>query len=375
MKSRFPKNRLLSITLLIAMVVALAYAMGATNRSFNNSARAESTEASIVATVEGRQITSKIYRMYLKNGIEALSLSDKNEEGRRKIEQLKEAIISDLVDRALIEAEARRRGLAIPDETLAAAFNRRVAEMGGDVGYRAYLKETAITDEDFRQIVSQELYGELLRKDFEKGVVITEAESKAFYEKEKTNEKYQSLFLEPEQVRASHILVAARRSLIANELREKGITDKAQLDRAIEEEIRKRRERASALLSKARAGADFAALARENSDDQGTKDRGGDLGLFARNTHTAKFDEAVFSLKSGTLGGIVETDYGFHIIKVAEHNQQRTRTFAEVRSQIEQRIATKKLAEQLNTWLAERRRSADVKIAPGYSAGQFQAKQ
>ncbi|HXG92349.1 MAG TPA: peptidylprolyl isomerase [Blastocatellia bacterium] len=368
MKSAHPRIRFLAITLFITSVALRASAAD------NKSSIQRQVEPAIVATVEGQPIQAKIYRMYVKNGIEALGLSDKTDEGRKKIEQLKQDILSEMIDRALIEAEARRRNLTISDEQFIVEYNRRISEMGGEQLYQDYLKDSGITDDDFRRIVRQEIYGELLRKEFEKTIRVSEAEARAFYNKERANPKYDTVFVEPERVRASHILISARRTLIANELRARGITDKTELDRAIVAEVAKRRERAVQLLAKVKAGADFAVLARENSDDAGTRERGGDLGLFTRSTHTARFDDVAFAIKPGQVSDIVETDYGFHIIKVTEHRARRARAFGEVRSAIEQHLSARKLAQQLTNWLEARRRAADVQIAPAYRAAQIQTR-
>jgi parvulin-like peptidyl-prolyl isomerase len=311
--------------------------------------------------------------MYLKNGIDALALSDKTDEGRKKIELLKEGIIAELIDRALIEAEARRRGLSISEERFEKAYKSRVAQMGGEELYGNYLAQSGLTDEEFRQIVRGEIYGEMLQQELGKEISVTQAEQQEFYNKEKSNPKLQTLFQEPERVRASHILINARRSQIASEARSNAGLDKAATEARIADEMNKRRARAAALLSKIKAGADFALLARDNSDDPSSRASGGDLGLFTRNTHTAKFDEVAFALKPGQTSGIVETEYGFHIIKVAEHRRERLRDFDEVSAAIEQQLRARKLAEHLTRWLEGRRNEAAIDVTPGYRVGKFQS--
>jgi parvulin-like peptidyl-prolyl isomerase len=377
MKSTLLKNRPVAITTLILIIVSLGFGLSALKRDFSSSAKAEAGagEPVTVATVEGREIPAKVYRMYLKNGIEALGLTDQTDEGRKKIEALKEGIIAELIDRALIEMEARRRNISIPEEKLEKNFKGRVAELGGDELYRAYLTESGLTDEEFRQVVRAETYGEMLQQELGKEISVTESEAQELYSKEKTNPKFESLFKETERVRASHILINARRSQITSEIRSKGNLDKAATEARVAEEMNRRRARAAAILSKAKAGADFAQLARENSDDLGSRDRGGDLGLFTRNTHTAKFDEAAFALKPGQVSGVIETDYGYHIIKVAEHKPERVRSFDEVRASIEQQLRTRKLAEHLTRWLETRRREAAINVTSFYQVGQFQSNQ
>ena len=103
------------------------------------------------------------------------------------------------------------------------------------------------------------------------------------------------------KIGASHILVAYKgsRSAAPNITRTK--------DQA--------RKRAEDALKKAKAGKDFAALAKEYSDDPGSGAKGGDLGTFPRTMMVKPFGDAAFALKPGEISGIVETDFGFHVIK------------------------------------------------------------
>ena len=106
---------------------------------------------------------------------------------------------------------------------------------------------------------------------------------------------------EEEKVTASHILVAY-----------KGARGAAPSVTRSKEHAKRR---AEAVLTKAKAGADFAALAKQYSDDPGSGPRGGDLGSFPKRAMVPPFADAAFALKPGELSGIVETDFGFHVIK------------------------------------------------------------
>jgi parvulin-like peptidyl-prolyl isomerase len=373
------RKRFTKIAVLILILTSFGLGLSLINRtSSTSSATSEPSigaAPAVLATVAGRQIPAKIYRMYLKNGVEALGLDDKTDEGRRQLALLKEGIIEELIDRALIEQEARRRGISISEEALGSAQKRRVEQMGGDDMYRAYLAEHNLADEEFRQVVTGELYGERLQEEIGKEISVIADEIKSFYEKEKTNAEFASIFKEPESVRASHILVAARRSQIAAQLQSKGNLSKAEIERLVTEETGKRRQRAALILKKAKAGADFARLSREFSEDAGTRDRGGDLGQFTRNTHTLGFDEAAFALKPDQISQIVETEYGYHIIKLREHKNERTRSLKETSSAIEQRLLAGKRARHLTQWLEGRRRDAAVVVDPFYQVGKYRADQ
>jgi parvulin-like peptidyl-prolyl isomerase len=357
------QSRSIVVIILIPIIACLTFCLIVIQKSFTDSSKPEAVEPPpVVATVEGRQISAKLYNTYLKNGIESLGLSDKTDEGRRRINLLKEGIIAELIDRTLIEAEARRRNLSFTEERLESEHLSRIEQMGGQELYRAYLNESDLTDEEFRQVVAGEIYGLMLKQEFDKDVSVAQTDIRDFYNKEKSNPKLESLFVEPERVRASHILINARRAQIASEL---------QLESRVADEMRKRRARASEILTRVKAGADFARIARENSDDPGTRASGGDLGLFTRNTHPQKFDEAAFALKPGQTSNIIETDYGFHIIKVAEHWPSRLRSFDETRSAIEQQLLARARAERLTRWLEERRRAASINVTAFYRVGRF----
>ena len=118
-------------------------------------------------------------------------------------------------------------------------------------------------------------------------------------------------FVDAEQRRGSHILV------------ETGDDDAAA------------RARAEALLKKAQIGADFAALARENSDDIGSKAQGGDLGWSTREAYEAPFAEALFAMQKGEIRGPVKTRFGYHIIRLEDVRPAHQRPFEEVRAELE----------------------------------------
>lgn len=134
----------------------------------------------------------------------------------------------------------------------------------------------------------------------------------------------QQQYSTPEQVKASHILLKT------------GEGKK-------EEDVRKR---AEALHAKAKSGADFAALAKANSEDDSNKEKGGDLGFFGKGSMVPEFEQAAFALEPGQLSDVVKTTYGFHIIKLAEKKEASTRSIDEVRAQIEDQLKWERAQEQ-----------------------------
>jgi peptidyl-prolyl cis-trans isomerase D len=119
------------------------------------------------------------------------------------------------------------------------------------------------------------------------------------------------LFSTPEQIRASHILFKTEGK------------DQAAV-----------RKTAEAVLAKAKAGADFAALARQYSEDDSSRARGGDLDFFGRGRMVPEFEDAAFALQPGQVSDLVKTQFGFHIIKLTERRPATQRPLDEVRQQI-----------------------------------------
>ena len=159
------------------------------------------------------------------------------------------------------------------------------------------------------------------RADFLAQADVPESAVGDYYELHK-NDK----FTEPEQVRARHILVK-----VAND--------------AAEPVKAAARKKAEDLLAKVRAGGDFAALARKNSDDPGSAAQGGDLGLFGRGTMTPAFESAAFALEPGKVSDVVETPFGFHVIKVEEHRPGGAKSLDAARDEIVQALRGERALE------------------------------
>lgn len=145
-----------------------------------------------------------------------------------------------------------------------------------------------------------------------------------------------SRFMDKEQRRASHILINAPKSASAE-------------DRA------KAKQKAEALLAEVKAHPDqFAEIAKKNSQDAGSAPNGGDLNFFGRGDMVKPFEDAAFSMKPGDISDVVESEYGYHIIKLTEVKTPRTPSFEELRSKIEnelqQQQAQRKYAEVAETF-------------------------
>jgi peptidyl-prolyl cis-trans isomerase D len=152
----------------------------------------------------------------------------------------------------------------------------------------------------------------------------------------------------PEQIRASHILFETE--------------GKNEADVRV---------KAEAVLKQVKGGADFAALAKQLSEDEGSKASGGDLNYFSRGRMVPEFDAVAFSMQPGQTSDLVKSQFGFHIIRVTERKPEETRPLEQVRPEIQERIASQKTARMLADQAG--RLSSDVKTAADLDRGAAEA--
>jgi parvulin-like peptidyl-prolyl isomerase len=122
------------------------------------------------------------------------------------------------------------------------------------------------------------------------------------------------------------------------------------------------RERMVPILERARAGEDFAALAREHSDDSATAGNGGDTGFFHRGQMVPAFEEAAFALQAGEISELVETPFGVHIIRMEQRKPARLLPLDEVRDPLREHMREEKMAAAVEAETARLRREAKVEM-------------
>lgn len=178
---------------------------------------------------------------------------------------------------------------------------------------------------------------------FEAAIEIPESEAQEYYD------AHQAEFEQEEQVRASHILI--------------------RFDQGADEAAKAAaRERAEAILAKAKAGEEFGRLAAENSEDSSSS-RGGDLGFFRRGLMVPPFEAAAFAMQPGEISEIVETQFGYHIIQVQERQEAGTKPFADVQDQ----IVSKLKSERAQGIIREKATAAHGDLTSGKSLAEIAA--
>ena len=257
--------------------------------------------------------------------MQGMSVGEFEQELRRRI--MRERVVSLVTDGVMVspreaEEEYRRRNEQIKAEYVMVPADAGLVAVG-DADVRARFdaaKDRYAFPE--RRVVSYLL---LDLPKLQPRVSVTEMEERTYYE------GHQDEFKQDEQVCASHILVKVKATPEATE----GHAD----DEA--------RRMAQAALDQAKAGSDFAALARKVSEDQGSAPNGGDLRCFPRGQMVPEFDNAVFSLGPGDTSDLVKTQYGYHIIRVTSRREEATAPFAQAKDRIHQTLMNQRVRSLL----------------------------
>jgi len=240
-----------------------------------------------------------------------------------------QASMQRVVDSKLLAQEARRREMQPNKERVEAAMAQIEQQAGGrekldqalsQFGMTYAMLQTSVDESDLVQV--------FIETTIEPKIVVTAEDVEKYY-----NENPQ-MFQRPEQVHARHILTKAGADATA----ETKATARAKAESA---------------RQRALAGEDFAALATELSEGPSAP-QGGDLGFFSRQQMVAPFADAAFALEVGQISEIVETQFGYHVIKVEEKRPASTMSLDEVRQPLEQMLrqnqggeATSKVLEEL----------------------------
>jgi len=192
--------------------------------------------------------------------------------------------------------------------------------------------------EQLSHVIDDYIAREYLIKVVAAKVTITDDELKKYY-KENT-----SKFLITEQIKVRHIFIEASKEMMAKDKNTSFL-------------------KAETLLERLKKGEDFAKVAQEASDDNDSAKKGGELGTLSPGaTSSEEFEKAAFALKSGDISGVVETPYGYHIIKVDERREKRTATFDEAREYIRKKLQSDYEATKLQEFMETASKNAGVEV-------------
>jgi len=264
---------------------------------------AHAGEKEVLAKIGKRAITSadleEIISYYPENQRTLIRTSPEN----------RDAFVKDMVTIMVVSDAAKKKGY---DKSR--AFKRQIQLIRNQLLANAYLTK------------------EILEK-----VTVSDKDAEEYYGKNR------KVFERPEQLRARHILIAVKQS-------------------AGDDEKKAAKKKAEDILERIKKGEDFAKLALEFSDDPGSKQKGGDLGFFPKNSMIPAFDKAAFELEPGGVSGVVETSFGYHIIKAEEKKKSEIPPYEAVKEDAKALALQAARQERVGRFIDESFKKAGVKF-------------
>ena len=299
-----------------------------------------------VATVNGIAIKQSEVDAY----ISFILVQDPEETANLSEEEradLEVNIIDSLLVVKLLEQYAEENGIAAAQGEIDEQMNAIVASYPSESDFESDLKEKDID----REFLEYELKSQILRTkiytDVTASIITTDELTKEYY-----NENRETLFAIPSRVRVSHILSifpwVEDTSLEENDKARENTKEKIEF---VEKQLEN--------------GAEFGDIAREYSDDTATSGDGGDLGFITEGQMVEEFEKTAFLLKVGEVSGIIETQFGYHILKVFDREEGRIQEYDEVKDDLSVYLSELKKAEKWEEFILELIDNAEIEYLSG----------
>lgn len=252
-------------------------------------------------------------------------------EGKQMLSEAKKQLLDSMVEQKLLEQKATELKLFKDENEITTEVKKvidtQIKQGKSDADYKKWLEEANLNEALLNKLIRQQVIGEKVYENLVKNITVTENEMKEYYDTNKS-----SFTEKPNTMEVSHIL-------LKTEDEAKNI--KAKLDK----------------------GEDFATLAKQYSIEPSAKETGGNLGEIKYNdtNYDQTFMLAALALKEGQISNPVQTQYGYHIIKVAKKTEYPILAFDKVKEDIKDQLLESKKQEKYNTSLQEWKEKAKVK--------------
>jgi len=287
-----------------------------------------------IASVNGVAITKKDFIWAVSSQDQRLTSSGKVMD-RDEMAQLRKDSFSGLINRELLYQQSQKKGIQVSELRIEQEFSKVRMSMMSDVDLDTIEKELDLTEKDikfeFRRVFAiQKLIDQELGIDD----TVTETEVKNYYESNIDK------FIVPGPVKTSHILIEADENSDASE--------KAQARKQIE-----------MIQKKLKNGEDFAELAKKYSQSPSSI-KGGDIGYVKKGQFVKSFEKAVFALEPGEVSDLVDTSFGYHLIKVTERKPEHLFAYEDVKDKLEKYLKSKKVNDIISKYISKLKENAKI---------------
>lgn len=258
--------------------------------------------------------------------------------------QIEQMIMSELISKTLLLNAANKEGYKATDEDIDKNLEEIKTQLPEGATLEQFAASAGLSLDAIRAQMTDDLkIRQLIEKVTGEVAKPGEAEIQKYYD------EHPDEFKQDESIQASHILVSTQ-----------GITDEA--------ELAKKKAQAESLQAQAveKKGENFAELATAHSDCP-SKAQGGDLGTFSKGQMVPEFEKAAFSQEIGAVGGLVQTQFGYHIIKVTDKKEAKTLAFADVKDELGEGMFEERKSEKMQSYIEGLREKAKIE-QPGAPA-------
>lgn len=255
----------------------------------------------------------------------------------------KDKIVNELIIKSLLDQEIAKRKITATEEDVQKELKTIIDRVGSKDQLNSILKQRNISNAQFTEDLKTQIKIKKLVDSIQK-VNVTDADAEKYYNTHKNE------FTHGEQVRASHILISANMLEMIQQIKAKNPDiDPTELNKKVEEQIAAQKAKAESILAEVKKNPDnFEKIAQQKSDDKASGERGGELGFFPKEAMVPEFANAAFSMKPNTISEtLVQSPYGFHIIKVTDRMAAGSTPFAKVKDEIKFYLETQKQVEVL----------------------------
>ena len=317
-------NRLIMVVVGICLLVGPAW-----------SADKADSSGKEAATVNGKPISKSQYErelsMFQKQAAQrGRPLSDAD------LTTVEHRILENLIEAEVLYQQSQKEKVKVDDQAVNEQIETIKKRFPDEAAYKKALEGMSVSEKEIRDQIQRGLaINQLLDTNVRQKITVTEEESNKFYDNNP------NLFKQPEQIKASHILIK--------------VAPGAEESKKIQA-----RKKIETVQKKVRQGEDFGLLAKANSEGP-TAQRSGDLGYFSRGQMVKPFEDAAFALNIGEVSEIVETQFGYHLIKVTDKKPARTIPFKEVQQKLEQHLKNEKEKTEIQGYIENLKKSATIK--------------
>lgn len=251
-------------------------------------------DSTVAVEVDGEKLSGKQLDSEMQQKLAILKGQIPPESLEQAKAEIRRSLVDEFVVRTLLNREIVKKKIAASDKEVTEILDSMKSQLPAGVTMDDLLKKNKIDTVKMREEISMNIkINKLILQELGGKINISDKEVSEFYNKNKEK------FKKPESVHARHILIASA----------PGDTEKVKSEKKAKVE---------GLRKQLVGGGDFAEIAKKNSDCP-SKENGGDLGFFSRGQMVKPFEDAAFSQERKAIGPVVETDFGFHIIQVLEH--------------------------------------------------------